>query len=80
MDHIINFSHRVEKLLLNLGDTMTTVGQNIALEEAIKEQGTSNGKKADFSLALQHAGNLSVTLGELLRSVNQTFGVEKARY
>ncbi|MCI2257197.1 hypothetical protein L2D08_23065 [Domibacillus sp. PGB-M46] len=80
LDHIIDFSQRAEKLLVNLGDTMTTVGQNIALEQAINEQGTSSKKKADFSLALQRAGNLSVTLGELLKSVNQTFGVEKARY
>ncbi|MCM3791279.1 hypothetical protein M3221_23375 [Domibacillus indicus] len=80
LDHIIDFSHRAEKLLVNLGDTMTTVGQNIALEQAIKEQGTSGRKRDEFSLALQRAGTLSVTIGELLKSVNQAFGVEKARY
>lgn len=80
MGHIIDFSHRAEKLLINLGDTMTTVGQNMALEQAIQGKITSEGKRADFSLVLQCAGNLSVTLGELLKSVNQIPSMEKEKY
>ena len=80
MDHIIDFSRRAEKLLINLGDTMATVGQNIALEQAIQGKITIDRKRADFSLVLQRAGNLSVTLGELLKSVNQMPSMEKDRY
>lgn len=80
VDHIIDFSRRAEKLLINLGGTMATVVQNIALEQAIQGKITTDRKRADFSLVLQRAGNLSVTLGELLKSVNQVPSIEKDRY
>lgn len=80
MDHIIDFSRRAEKLLINLGDTMATIGQNMALEQAIQGKITTDRKIADFSLVLQRTGDISVTLGELLKSVNQMSSMEKARY
>lgn len=80
MDHIIDFSRHAEKLLINLGDTMATVGQNMALEQAIQGKIKTGRKRTDFSLVLQRAGNLSVTLGELLKSVNQMPSMGKDRY
>lgn len=76
VDHFTDFSRHAEKLLMNLGNTMTTVGQNMVLEQTIQGKMASGKNSTDFPVALQYIGNLSITLGELIKAINQMFGEE----
>ncbi|MCP3764117.1 hypothetical protein NLX67_17340 [Domibacillus sp. A3M-37] len=75
--HISKLSHYTGDLLLNVGNTMTNIGQNIELEKVIKEN-TENGNRLPDTL--QHIGSLSIALGELVMTVNKTFGVDRTKY